>query len=398
MGYTSSNLISSYFYEIYDVMKELEVVTLIIGAGPAGLAMAGQLAYKKLPYVIIEGSDKIAASWHQHYERLHLHTVSQWSHLPHLEFPKDFPLYVPRLKLIEYFNLYAERFSIKPHCNQSVQHVKKESGKWIVQTNDTLYRADNVVIASGVNRVPLIPDWEGMETFDGEVLHSRIYKNGKPYQQKRVLVVGMGNTGSELALDLSEHEAETYISVRSPISVVPRDLNGRPVQVTSKQLQKLPFGLGGWLGKQIRRIYFGDLTKFGLPVSNVDPVKQLLETGKTPVIDIGTIAAIKKGKIKVKPSIKSISRNTVTFTDGSDQEIDVILFATGYKAQLESFFPSAAAILDAKGLPRSPIGSGELKGAYFLGFDNYKLGGILGTISNDSGTIATEIANNIEQE
>ncbi len=372
-------------------MKEVKTETLIVGAGPAGLAMAGQLSHRKLPFMIIEASDKIAPAWHQHYERLHLHTVNQWSHLPHLPFPKDFPLYVPKLKLIEYFNSYAVHMGINPVFDQTVENIQKEGGGWQIQTQDTIYKAQSIVIASGVNRIPSIPSWKGMDEFLGEILHSRFYKKGEPYRNKRALVVGMGNTGAELALDLSEYEASTFISVRSPISVVPRDLNGRPVQVTSKQLEKLPFGIGRWLGGKIRKIYFGDLSKYDLPMSNEDPVKQLLETGKTPVIDIGTIAAIKKGKIKVKPTIDFFTTDSVVFSDGSKEQFDFVLLATGYKAQVEDFFPAATAILDDKGLPRSAVGKGALKGAYFLGFDNYKLGGILGTIYNDSELIASSI-------
>ncbi|MFT4568069.1 MAG: thioredoxin reductase [Saprospiraceae bacterium] len=372
-------------------MRVAKTETLIVGAGPAGLAMAGQLSHKKLPFTIIEASDRIAPSWHQHYDRLHLHTVNQWSHLPHLPFPKDFPLYVPKLKLIEYLNSYAAEFKINPIFNQTVGSINKENDVWTVKTQDTIYIAKSLVIASGVNRVASIPVWEGMDKFKGEVLHSRFYRNGKAYARKRALVVGMGNTGAELALDLSEHKAITFISVRSPISVVPRDLNGRPVQVTSKQLEKLPFGIGRWLGGKIRKIYFGDLTKYGLPLSDVDPVKQLLETGKTPVIDIGTIAAIKKEKIKVKPTIDHFTADTAVFSDGSEEKLDFVLLATGYKAKVEEFFPAAKAILDGKGLPKSPKGDGVLEGSYFLGFDNYKLGGILGTICDDSQLIADSI-------
>lgn len=372
-------------------MIEMRTEILIVGAGPAGLAMAGQLRHYKKEFVIIEASDRVSPAWHQHYDRLHLHTVSQWSHLPHKPFPEDIPLYVPKEKLIAYFDSYAKEFNIDPIFNQKALSVEKKDGSWQVLTADRSITADKIVIATGVNRIPNIPSWPGMDSFEGEVLHSRFYKNASPYIDQKVLVVGMGNTGAELALDLSEQQIETYLSVRSPISVVPRDLNGRPVQVTSKQLQKLPFGLGGWLGTQIRKVYFGDLTKYGLPVSKADPVKQLLTTGKTPIVDIGTIDAIKKGAIHVRPTIAEINPKEVVFSDGRVQPIDTIVLATGYKAQVQEFFPAAVDMLDKNSLPNSPIGTGTLEGAYFLGFDNYKLGGILGTIYNDSATIANHI-------
>jgi cation diffusion facilitator CzcD-associated flavoprotein CzcO len=265
-----------------------------------------------------------------------------------------------------------------------------------VNTSEGSYQAENVVIATGVNRLPKSPNWAGLDTFTGEVVHSKYYKNTDPFIGKDTLVVGMGNTGAELALDLSENDIKTYISVRSPISVVPRDLNGRPVQVTSKQLAKLPFGLGDWLGSQIRKIYFGDLTKYGLKTSSLHPAQQLRETGKTPVVDIGTINAIKSGKIIVKPDVKSIIKNQVTFVDGTSEKIDQIIFATGYEAGIEEFLPCIKAKMDENGLPLGPIGEGELSGLYFVGYDNYKLGGIIGTINTDSATVVNHLKTMVE--
>ena len=274
--------------------------TLIIGAGPAGLATAGRMRKMGLDFEMIELTDKIAWSWTNHYDRLLLHTVKQFSNLPHLEFPEDYPLYVPRLKLVEYYNNYAKHFNIKPHFNTKATAIKKVADKWHVETNnDKKFVVDNVVIATGVNRVPHSPSWEGQDSFKGKIVHSRNYKNVEPFKGQKVLVIGMGNTGAELALDLAENGIDSYIAVRSPITMVPRDVNGRPVQVTAKQLAKLPFGFGDWLGTQIRKLVIGDLSKYGVPMSTVHPAVQLRETGKTPVIDLGTVKYIKNGKIKV---------------------------------------------------------------------------------------------------
>lgn len=374
-------------------MQRQEIKNLIIGAGPAGLAVAGRLRQQAIPFEVIEKTDKIAWSWHNHYDRLLLHTVKQFSHLPGLRFPEDYPLYVPKDKLASYYESYATKFKIQPHFNSAASSIKPENGKWAVDTEDGKhFLANHVIIASGVNRVPFSPTWSGQEDFSGEIVHSRNYKNAQPFQGKKVLVIGMGNTGAELALDLAEGGVDVSISVRSPVTVVPRDVGGRPVQVTAKKLEKMPFGLGDWLGTQIRKIVIGNLRKYGLPMSNVHPAVQLRETGKTPIIDLGTVAMIKNGKIKILPDVTGFHPTGMTFKNGEDHDFDTILLATGYRAQLDDFVENVDGLLDKYLVPKAPVGKGDHKGLYFVGFDNYKLGGILGTIYTDSGLIVDDIA------
>ncbi len=368
------------------------IPNLIIGAGPAGLATAGRLSKMDIPFKVFEKTDKIAWAWHHHYDRLCLHTVKQFSALPHLPLPKDYPLYVPRLDLVKYFEEYAKRFEIKPHFNSDVFSVKKNQDLWNVVMNDgKTFKANNVIIATGINRIPNCPSWNGQEKFQGNISHSREYKNALSYRGKKVLVIGMGNTGAELAFDLCEYGIETYISVRSPVSVVPRDVNGRPVQVTAKKLAKLPFGLGDWLGTQIRKIVIGDLSKYGVPMEKRPPVKVLRETGKTPVIDIGTVEAIKTGKIRVKPDIDHFYESGVVFTNQEKLEVDAVILATGFRANVQDLIEKVDGLLDKYNVPNQVVCKGENDGLYFVGFDNYKLGGILGTIYTDSETVANNI-------
>ncbi|MDG2448060.1 MAG: NAD(P)/FAD-dependent oxidoreductase [Saprospiraceae bacterium] len=366
---------------------------LIIGAGPAGLAMAGRFSSTGIDYEILEQSDKVAVAWHNHYDRLHLHTVKQLSALPHMDFPDDYPVYVPRAKLVEYFQNYIQTFSISPHFNTEVKSLKKKTDNWLVKTNtgkDII--AKNVIIATGVNRNMNIPDWPGKDQYKGSIIHSRNYKNPLPYKNQKVLVIGMGNTGAEVALDLTEHDVETHLAVRGEVGLIPRDVNGQPVQLTARKLDKLPFGLGDWLGTQIRKVIIGDMSKYGLRVSKMHPAAQLKETGKTPVIDIGTAKAIKQGKIKVHPGIKEFKSDGVIFTNGVSESYDAIILATGYRADVQDYLESTDGLLDHNNLPKEKIGQGNRKGLYFLGYDNYKLGGIFGTIRDDSLLILNDIA------
>lgn len=371
------------------------IQNLIIGAGPAGLAVAGRFRQANLDFTIVEQSQHVGNAWRNHYDRLHLHTIKEWSHLPHLPFPEDYPRYVARQQLVDYLSNYAQHFDIRPKYDVEILSIKKAGEHWeaIAKSGET-FLAKNIVVATGVNRVPKVPTWNGQADFKGSITHSRTYKNPEPYLGQRVLVVGIGNTGAEIALDLSEYGVETSIVARGEISLVPRDLNGRPVQVTGKQLEKLPFGLGDWLGSQIRKIYFGDLTKYGLKMSKVSPTKLLRETGKTPLIDLGTIAAIKAGKIQVVGDIDHFTRTGVVFKKEGHRDFDAVILATGYTAQIEKLVEKGANLLDDYGCTKSPIGTGFHQGLYFVGFDNYKTGGILGTIFNDSETVLKVIQKN----
>ncbi len=378
------------------VIKEVE--NLIIGAGPAGLAVAGRFRKQNISFVIVEQTDKIAWSWHNHYDRLLLHTVKELSHLPHLEFPSEYPRYIPKDKLAEYYHNYAEHFDIKPSFNVQVQSIRRVEAEdnWIITTNKHTYRSKNVILATGVNRVPFWPQWKNQKSFKGEVIHSRSYKNALPFKNKKVLIVGMGNTGAELALDLSEHHIDVTISVRSPLLIVPRDINGRPVQLTARKLEKLPFGLGKWIGKLVRRIVIGDLSNYGISISREDPIDHLKRTGKTPVIDLGTVKHIKSKKIKVVGDIASFYERGVILKSGTKIESDIVILATGYRAKVEQFIENTEGLLDRYGVPIDIIGRGEYKGLFFVGFDNYKLGGILGTIYKDSETVVDYILNEEE--
>lgn len=374
-------------------MEKIE--NLIIGAGPAGLAVAGRMRKEGINFEIFESSENIANRWHHHYDRLLLHTVKQLSNLPHLEFPSDYPTYVPRKKLVEYYEGYAKKFNIQPHFKEEVISIKKAAEGWqtISKTGKEIH-SKNVIIASGINRIPHIPTFKNQESFSGHIIHSIDYKNAKPFLGKKVLVIGMGNTGAELALDLSEHDIDVSLAVRSPITIVPRDVNGRPVQLTAKTLAKIPFGIGDWLGTQIRKMVIGDLTKYGVPLSKQHPVVQLRETGKTPVIDLGTVKHIKNGKIRIVRKIDSFFENGVLFENGEKHDFDAIILATGYRAKVEEFLENGKTFLDKYEIPKQPIGEDEFEGVYFVGFDNYKLGGILGTIYHDSKMVVDHILKN----
>jgi cation diffusion facilitator CzcD-associated flavoprotein CzcO len=202
----------------------------------------------------------------------------------------------------------------------------------------------------------------------------------------------MGNTGAEIGLDLCEHAVQTTISVRGPVNIVPRDVFGRPTQLTAMLTARLPEKLGDRLGVLMRRVTVGDLTALGIETPRLPPAAQLRVHGQTPVMDIGTVKRVKAGDIRVKGAIARLTADGVVFSDGTEERFDDIILATGYRPLVEELITDHEGLLDAQGVPRHVAPGGRHSGLFFIGFDNYQPGGILGTMMGQSQTIAEAIS------
>ncbi len=341
--------------------------TIIIGASSAGLATAACLKQVGIPFLLLEKSNVVGALWRGHYDRLHLHTGKSLSGLPGLPMPDSYPRYPSRDQVVAYLETYAAHHGLEPHFNQCVTRVEKTGDAWITTTQDTTYHAQNVVIATGCTNTPYMAHFPGDETFTGDILHSSEYKNGKPYSGKRVLVVGFGNSGGEIAIDLTEHGAQAALAVRSAVNIIPRDLLGIPILSIGIVMNLLPPRIADMLSYLPRRLSIGDITRYGLQQQPYGPNVQIKQDGRIPLLDIGTMKLIRQGKISVFPGIKSIEEDSVHFVDDRQEKFDAIIMATGYRPNLSAFLPAADTVCE-DGLP---INSGEesaLKGLYFCGF------------------------------
>jgi hypothetical protein len=310
---------------------------LVIGAGPAGLAVAACLLRHGVRPLVLERADAVGSSWRGHYDRLHLHTVKTHSSLPGLPFPADAPRYVSRDGVVEYLDHYARHHGIEVEATREVVGIETSSAGggsaagWFVRLADgRRHVSRHVVVATGANRKPREPALPGLARFSGRVLHSRDYRNAAPFTGQRVLVVGMGNTGAEIALDLADHGVRAALSVRSPVNIVRRDVLGRPTQLSSIALAKLPPAVGDRLATLVRDLSVGSLARWGIETAAASPLRQLREEGRTPVIDVGTVARIKAGGIVVHPRIDRLTPEGVCFTDGTRFPFDTVLLATGY--------------------------------------------------------------------
>ena len=340
---------------------------IIVGAGPAGLATAAALRARGLAAAILEKSDAVGAVWRRHYDRLHLHTDRARSGLPGLPIPRAYGRYPSRAQVVEYLERYAAKFDLKPIFNAPVRALRREGGAWRADADENSRIAPIVVVATGWADYPYAPTWPGIETFGGEILHSSSYRNPAPFVGRRVLVVGSGNSGAEIALDLAETGIDVALSVRSPVNVIPRELFGVPILVFPTAEQWLPPRLADAINAPLLQYAIGSIEKLGLKRAAKGPLQSIAEDGRVPLIDVGTLDAIRDGRIKLRGDVASLSRENVGFSQSPAERFDAIILATGFRPDLRPLLPDAKAVLGATGAPLVSGRPTAEPGLYFCG-------------------------------
>lgn len=348
----------------------MESQTIVVGAGPAGLAVGACLKQANISCIILEQSDRVGSAWHRHYDRLHLHTDKKNSQLPFLCYPKDYPRYISRTQLIEYLESYAQKFQLDIRFHQEAVSARYENGQWQVRTRDNLYRVTNLVVATGNTDEPVLPTWPGQDLFRGTIIHSSQYKNAEPFKGKRVLVVGFGNSGGEIAIDLWENGAQVGVAVRSAVNVIPRELFGIPVLSIGILQSKLSPRLADTINAPILRFTIGDITKYGLRKLPYGPITQIRRDRHIPLIDIGTLRLIKSGQVAVYEGIKEFGRDDVIFNNGKQAPFEAVILATGYRPRVDTLLNGLSMpVYDEHGLPLSSGYATKMPGLYFCGYD-----------------------------
>jgi cation diffusion facilitator CzcD-associated flavoprotein CzcO len=347
-------------------LEPVSTGVVVVGAGPAGLAAAACLRRAGLEVVLLEKEQAVGASWRRHYDRLHLHTHRAQSALPHLPIPRHLPRYLSRDQVVAYLEDYARAFGLAPRLGEEVESLRRDGEGWRVTTARREYRAGAVVIATGNAAVPVRPSWPGLPAYRGELLHSADYRSGERFRGRRVLVVGFGNSGGEIAVDLAEHGARAAISSRRPVNVLPRELLGLPILTWAIALSRLPTRLADALGAPLVRLALGDLRALGLGRPDVGPLTQVRTRGRIPVIDAGTLAALRAGRLTLRPGLERFLEDGVRFAGGAEEPYDAVVLATGYRHGLERLLRGAG-VLDAAGEP--PRSGAEVApGLYLCGF------------------------------
>jgi putative flavoprotein involved in K+ transport len=340
-------------------MSRAEVI--VVGAGASGLAVAATLKRRGREPVVIDAGKTVGGSWSQRDERRHRHTVRRFSGLPFHPMPRSYPRYVPKDMYARYLAEYAERMGLGVRLGQRVERIRLDGAAWLVETAQESWTTRAVIVATGRHNVPRLPRWAGMEDFTGRVIHSQQYASGREFTGKRVLVIGIGNTGAEIAADLVEQgAARVAVAVRTTPPITSREIAGIPVQLLGILLAPFPARVVDRLGALLRRLGNGDLSKYGLGKEAWGP----FTARRPPVIDVGFLELLKARRIDVLGDVRRFTKTGAVFAEGREEAFDVIVAATGFTSGLEQLI-SAPRALDDRGYPSADH---AYPGLYFAGY------------------------------
>jgi putative flavoprotein involved in K+ transport len=363
----------------------------VIGAGPAGLAVAAMLRRRGIASIVLERSDDVGSSWRRHYDRLHLHTVRWLSHLPGYRIPRAEGPWVSRAGVVRYLEEYARRHRLDIRTGTPIVRIERAEAGWLLRSPAGDVEAPAVVVATGYNHTPLLPEWPGRDAYAGELIHARHYRNGSAYEGRDVLVVGAGNTGAEIAVDLVEHAAaRVRLAVRRPPYVLRRSPLGIPSQLTGVLMRRVPTPIADAMAEPVRKASVPNLTHKGL----ADPGRGLFtraNRGEIPVLDVGLVDAIQHDRVEPVAAVTGFDGPKVLLADGATIAPDVVIAATGYAQGLESLVGHLG-VLDAAGRPvvHGPHTHPDSPSLYFIGFSN-PISGMFREIGFDARRIAAAV-------
>jgi thioredoxin reductase len=325
----------------------------IIGAGSSGIAAAKALHEADIPFDCIEASDRIGGNWvfenkngmSSAYEGLYINTSRDRMQYSDFPMSKTYPDFPHHTQIAKYFEDYVDHFGFRSKIQFStlVEHAEETAdGSWRVRVAAASGREtrnyDWLLVANGHHWDPLLPDPPFPGSFDGKEMHAHHYKSKRELAGKNVVVVGMGNSAMDIAVESSEVADRTFLSARRGAYVVPKFMFGKPLDqiITSA---RLPWSVRRRIAEGLHKLVVGDMERYGLP----KPDHRLLDAH--PTISGRILDRLLHGAITPKPNIERLEGDSVRFTDGSVEKADLIVYCTGYKVTFPFFDPS---FLEAK--------------------------------------------------
>ncbi|MEU0212425.1 flavin-containing monooxygenase [Streptomyces canus] len=377
--------------------RDLSAPTIVIGAGPHGLAAAALLNRSGEPTVILERSDRVGASWARRYDHLRLHTTPGTSKLPGLSVPRQAGPWVSRDDYVRYLERYVAHHRLDVRVTTPVGRVERaepgSGARWLVHTPDGTVPTGAVVVATGRCHTPNLPRWPGRSAFTGTLLHSAHYRSPHPYRGRDVLVVGAGNSGTEIASVLAGAGAgRVWIAVRTPPNILPR--SSARWHAVGRLTEILPLAWRDRASLLTQRLAVPDLTSRGLPRPRIGVYTRNAREGVNPVLDHGFVDGVRSGRVEPVAAVEAFDGPDVVLADGTRLRPDTVIAATGYRSNLHDLVGSLG-VLDEAGHPLA-VGAQTHPAAprlHFAGYTN-PLTGVL----RQAGIEARAIAHALRRE
>ena len=343
----------------------------MLGAGTAGLAAAAALRRVGVEAIVLEQTDKVGAAWRTRYDGLRLNTPGWMSTQPGFRASRrrygEFP---SRDAWVQYLEDYAAHHRIDVRFSTHVHRVSSADCGWRVETNRGEMPARFVVVATGFDHDPNLPDWPGRDSFTGELIHSSAYQTPEPYRDRDVLVIGPGTTGSEVAAYLAKGGAgRVRVACRTPPNLITRKILGSSINISGIILNHLPVSVGDQISWMSQRIIYGNLDQYGLPRSPRGLATTMRYRQQAPAYAEAFVPLLKSGKIEIVAAVEGFDGSDVLLTDGTRIQPGAVIAATGYRRGLEGLVGHLG-VLGKDGIPL--VSGGEqhpsAPGLFFNGY------------------------------
>ncbi|HVC06183.1 MAG TPA: NAD(P)-binding domain-containing protein [Solirubrobacterales bacterium] len=351
----------------------------VIGAGSSGIAACQVLNARGIPFDCFEKGSEVGGNWRfendnqmsSAYRSLHINTSRKLMAYRTYPMPEDYPDYPSHFQIAAYFDDYVDHFGLRERIRfrTEVVRVGPAEGEWEVSVDPggegETHRYRAVLVANGHHWDPRWPEppFRGSERFAGEQMHAHHYREPDVLRGRRVLVLGIGNSATDIAVESSRIAEKTFLAMRRGAYILPKYLNGKPTdESASPLLSRLPLWLQRFFIGRMLGLTAGDMTAYGLP----QPDHKLLEAH--PTVSAELLSRLGHGDIEVKPNIDRFAGGrTVCFADQSEEEIDLVVYCTGYKISFPFFDPALVAA-EGNRLPLyRRVASVQHRGLYFIG-------------------------------
>jgi cation diffusion facilitator CzcD-associated flavoprotein CzcO len=341
---------------------------VVVGAGAAGLAVAAALAKHGIAALVLEREARLAEPWRRRHQNLHLNTHRALSALPGQPYPPGTSAFPHKDVIVSYLERFAAARAIAVEFGTAVERIEHGGDCWLIHTSKGPRRALHVVVATGRDRLPWIPDWPGAADFHGRIVHAADFGAAKDYAGLGVLVVGAGNSGFDVLNHLSRIAPKSiWLSARHGPSLLPKRIGKVAVHRFGGIMAHLPIAVADAAIVATQRLAFGDLQRYGLPPAPKGGASRLTAEQIAIAVDDGAVAALKAGRITVVPPVKAFTADEVELADGRMIRPDVVIAATGYRTGLEPVV-GPLGVLDGKGVPLANGGTPTSeRGLWFVG-------------------------------